>query len=116
MPGQPHNPLRDAARETMAVARETKSPWFEKVAIATMITSAITTTAFAVMHMWHTLKRDQERERDRERDRERERSRQNELPPNRPGHGVTATADGGEERRWARREERSEQVRGQHGR
>jgi hypothetical protein len=116
MSGQPHNPLRDAARETMHVARETKSPWFEKVAIATMITSALTTKAFAVMHMWHTLKRDQERERDRERDRERERSRQNELPPYRTGHGGTATADGGEERRWARGEERGDQIRGQHGR
>jgi len=48
MPGQPtpHNPLHAAARETMQVARETKSPWFEKVAIFTMIASALITIRY----------------------------------------------------------------------
>jgi hypothetical protein len=108
MPGQPtpHNPLHAAARETMQVARETKSPWFEKVAIFTMIASALTTTAIAALQAMHMLRRDL--------DKERERQREPSLPPpERPRHGGTATAgmypgDGDEQRRWTRREEHAE--------
>jgi hypothetical protein len=38
----PHIPHRDAARDSMAVARETKSPLPERVAVFAMIASAIT--------------------------------------------------------------------------
>lgn len=107
MPGQPppHNPLHAAARETMQVARETKSPWFEKVAIFTMIASALTTTAIAALQAVHMLRRDLEK------DKERERQREPSLPPpERPRHGGAATAgmypgDGDEPRRWTRRED-----------
>jgi len=107
MSGQPtpHNPLHAAARETMQVARETKSPWFEKVAIVTMIASALTTTAIAALQAVHMLRRDLEK------DKERERQREPSLPPpERPRHGGTATAgmypgDGDEQRRWTRRED-----------
>jgi len=111
MPGQPtpHNPLHTAARETMQVARETKSPWFEKVAIVTMIASALTTTAIAALQAMHMLRRDLEK------DKERQRQREPSLPPpERPRHGGTATAgmypdrDGDEQRRWTRREEHAE--------
>jgi hypothetical protein len=111
MPGQPtpHNPLHAAARETMQVARETKSPWFEKVAIITMIASALTTTAIAALQAVHMLRRDLEK------DKERERQRAPSLPPpERPRHGGAATAgmypdrDGDEQRRWTRREEHAE--------
>ena len=95
-----------SARETMQVARETKSPWFEKVAIVTMIASALTTTAIAALQAVHMLRRDLEK------DKERERQREPSLPPpERPRHGGAATAgmypdrDGDEQRRWTRRED-----------
>jgi len=96
MPGQPtpHNPLHAAARETMQVAREAKSPWFEKVAIFTMIASALTTTAIAALQAVHMLRRDQE-QRDKERERDR-RSAPASPPPDRPGHAIAATAGDGE--------------------
>lgn len=65
----PHNPLRDAARETLHAAREVKSPLLERVAIFTMIGSALSTMAFGAVQMWHMVRRDLERDREKERDR-----------------------------------------------
>ena len=115
MHGQPPptNPLHAAARETMAVARETKSPWFERMAMIVMAASALVTTAIGALQVRHMLRRemrDEQREKDRERDR---RSDPSSPPPERPRHGAAATAgmphgrDGGEGR-WARREEHAE--------
>ena len=97
MPGQPtpHNPLHAAARETMQVARETKSPWFEKVAIITMIASALTTTAIAALQAVHMLKRDLEKDKERERHASRRCRRptgQGTAAPRRQACTLTATA------------------------
>ena len=55
MHGQPPptNPLHAAARETMAVARETKSPWFECMAMIVMAASALVTTAIGALQVRH---------------------------------------------------------------
>jgi hypothetical protein len=116
MHGQPplHNPLA-AVRETPAVAREAKSPLFERVAMIAMITSAGVTTAVGALQAWPMFRRDQDRERERERERERGHRPDPSLPPpDRPGHGGTATAGmpshgrDDEQRRWTRREEHAE--------
>jgi hypothetical protein len=112
MPGPipPHNPLAQAAREISAAAREAKSPLLERLGVFAMIGSAIATTGFAAMQMLHMYRRDR-REDKREQERERERDRQHERdrpPPDRPGHGDTATAAAGDDRRWTRREEQPE--------
>ena len=115
MHGQPppHNPLHAAAQEVRAVAREANSPWFERMAMVVMAASALVTTAIGALQVRHMLRRemrDEQREQDRERERKPDASS---PPPDRPGHGVTATAgmphgrDGGEGR-WARREEHAE--------
>ena len=116
MHGQPPptNPLHAAARETMAVARETKSPWFERMAMIVMAASALVTTAIGALQVRHMLRREmrnEQREKDWERDRQREPSS---PPPDRPRRGDTATAGmpyhgrDGEERRWTSREEHAE--------
>jgi predicted phage gp36 major capsid-like protein len=112
MPGSlPHNPLDDAARKVDEVARRTKSPQFERVAIFTMIASAITTVAlagFQAFHMFRREIRDEQRERERE---ERERARRADPPPERPRHGEAAPEPEHErddgQRRWSRREEQA---------
>ena len=89
----------------MAVARETKSPLFERVAIITMIGSALTTTALAALQAIHMLRRDLKDDR-----REKERERRLEAaspPPERPCHGEAGTANMDDDRRWTRREERA---------
>src|SRR5438046_1626163 len=86
-PTLPTNPLHAAARETMAVAREAKSPLFERGAVVTMLAAAAVTTAVGALQAWHMLKRDlddKHRDKDKERDRPRERD---------------------DDRRWTRREE-----------
>ena len=72
-PTPPHNPLAQAAKEMSAVARETKSPLFERVATVTLITSALATTALAGMQAWHMLRRDLEKDRERQRERDNDR-------------------------------------------
>jgi hypothetical protein len=95
----------------MAVARETKSPLLEKMAIFAMIASAITGLTVAALHAVHMLKKDLKDDR-REQEKERDRRSEAAPPPRRPRHDGTATAsmpdtgDGGHQRRWARREER----------
>jgi hypothetical protein len=78
----PHHPLTAAARETMAVARETKSPLFERVAIITMIGSALTTTALAALQAIHMLRRDLKEDR-------REEARAPRRHRRRKGRGMT---------------------------
>ena len=99
----PHNPLRDAARDTMSVARETKSPLLEKVAIFAMIGSAIMGMTVAALHAVHVLKKDLKDDR---REQEKERDRKSDPPPERPGYNDAASMPDGDERRWTRREER----------
>jgi hypothetical protein len=102
----PHYPLTAAARENLHVAREAKSPWFERVAIITMIGSALTTTALAALQAIHMIRRDLKEDR-----RERERERRLEAaspPPEHPARGEAATASMGDDRRWTRREEHAQ--------
>jgi hypothetical protein len=91
----------------MAVARETKSPLLEKMAIFAMITSAITGMTVAALHAVHVLKKDFKDDR---RDKEKDRDRQADAPsppPERAAHSGTAPhARDGDSRRWTRREER----------
>jgi hypothetical protein len=110
-----HNPLDDAARKVDDVARRTKSPQFERIAIFTMVASAITTVLLAGFQAYHMFRREI---RDELRDKEKERGRRPDPaspPPDRAGYGGTATAgmpphgrDDGEPRRWTRREEHAE--------
>src|SRR3954447_10209917 len=116
MHGQPpHNPLSAAAREVAAMAREAKSPLFERVAIWTMMGSALTTAAIGLVQMWHMIRRDlKDERREKERERERRPDAASPPPPGRPGVGGAATAgmphDGrdDEQRRWTRRAEQAE--------
>jgi len=104
------NPLHAAARETMAVAREAKSPQLERVAVWAMIGSAITGMAVAAMHALHLLRKDW-----RDELREQERRRHDPAPPpDRPaddGRGAAATShaqpdrDDRDDRKWTRRQE-----------
>jgi hypothetical protein len=111
MPGHtpPHNPLAAAAQEIKAVARETKSPWFERAALIIMGLSAAVTTAIGAMQVRHMLRREM-REEQREQERADARRSDAAPPPERPIHGATATAgmpeQGDSERRaWSRKEE-----------
>jgi hypothetical protein len=108
MTGLPHNPLDDAAKKVDDVARRTKSPQFERIAIGTMIASAVTTVLLAGFQAYHMFRREI-RDEQREREKERERDRRADPPPERPGHGEAAPEperDGGQ-RRWSRREEQA---------
>src|SRR4051794_304203 len=94
MHGQPlpHNPLAAAAKETLAVAREAKSPLFERVAMITLMASAAVTTAVGALQAWHMLRRDLD---DKHREKDKERGRRSDPsppPPDRPGYGGTAAA------------------------
>ena len=116
----PHNPLAAAAQEVRAVAREAKSPWFERAALVIMAASAAVTTAIGAMQVRHMLRREMKEEQ-REQERER-RSHAAPPPPERPGEGTITAAgtpgpgrDGGEGR-WARREERGAHAANRHGR
>lgn len=108
----PHNPLRDAARDTIAMAREGKSPLLERVALFAMIASAITGIAVAAVHTFHLLKRDMKDDR-RDKDRDR---RSEATPPERPEHGDTAPMPdaGSDERRWTRRQEQPQSAYARH--
>jgi hypothetical protein len=64
-PQPPHNPLAAAARETMAVARETKSPLLEKLAVGGMILSSVTSTAIGAYSMYRMAKHDEEKAEER---------------------------------------------------
>ena len=92
----------------MTVARETKSPLLEKVAIFAMIGSAIMGMTVAALHAVHVLKKDLKDDR---RDKERDRDRQADTPSpplERAAQGGTAPAGrDGDSRRWTSREERS---------
>jgi hypothetical protein len=96
----------------MTVARETKSPTLERVAVWAMIASAIMGMTVAALHAVHVLKKDFKDDR---RDKEKDRDRQSDAPatPERSAQGRTAPAgipalEGeGDSRRWTRREERS---------
>jgi hypothetical protein len=105
-----HNPLHAAARDTMAVAREAKSPLLERVAIFAMIGSAITGMAVAALHALHLIRkdlRDDQRERVRPHDRRPEAATAPQRPEDR-GDELAATphpARDGDERKWSRREE-----------
>jgi hypothetical protein len=114
MHGQPphHNPLHAAAQEVRAVAREAKSPWFERMALVIMALSAAVTTAIGAIQVRQMLRREMK---DEQRDQERERRTDpSSPPPDRPGHGATATAGmpphgrDDDDRRWTRREEHAE--------
>ena len=103
-----HNPLHSAARESMTLAREAKSPLLERVAIFAMIGSAITGMALGALHALHLIRKDLRDDR-----RERERRPEGAAPPERPaddGPAAAATShahpdgDAGD-RRWTRREE-----------
>jgi len=101
-PGPHTNPLQAAAKETMAVAKEAKSPLLEqRVAIITMITSALATTAIAVLHGVHMLKRDLKKNGDHGQDASR-----SQPPPHRNYHAAAAGDDGpGPQRRWTNKPE-----------
>ena len=110
-PFPPHNPLRHAAQEFRAVARETKSRWFEGAALVIMAISAAVTTAMGALQIRHMLRREmkeEEREKERERDR---RSAPASPPPDRPGQGGAASTGmpghgrDGDDRHWTRRED-----------
>jgi hypothetical protein len=104
MHGQhPTTPLNAAAKEMASVAREVKSPWFERVAMVAMITSALATAGTAIMQTLHMIRRDLKEDR-KERERER-RAETASPPPDRPGHGDHATTASDGDRRWTRREE-----------
>ncbi len=110
MPGPVvHNPLHSAARDTMAIAREAKSPLLERVAIWAMIGSALTGMGVAALHALHLIRTDL---RDDRRDQERHRDRRSEPPPPEPPHdggtAAAATTHPGRDddaRKWTRREE-----------
>jgi hypothetical protein len=119
----PQNPLSAAARETMAAARETKSPLMEKLAIGTMIGSAVVSTGLGVVQVVRMVNHDREKAEGKAYQRlkreldAKERERRTDAaspPPERPGHGGTATAGmpdhgrGDDDRRWSRREEHAE--------
>jgi hypothetical protein len=57
MSGMPQNPVA-AARETVAIARETGSPTFEKVARWSLIVSAAATAVTALAHTVRSIARD----------------------------------------------------------
>jgi hypothetical protein len=60
-PNIPHNPLGSAAHQAMNAARETKSPLMEKLAIATMIGSAVISTGLGVVQVVRMINHDREK-------------------------------------------------------
>src|SRR5262249_54007354 len=90
-PSSNHNPLHAAAKQAQAVARETKSPWFEKVAIWTMVASALTAAVTGMVQAWHLIRRDLKDD-CRERERERHRTAAAPQPPGGSDHFDIATA------------------------
>jgi hypothetical protein len=60
MHGQPtqHNPLTNAARDALAVAREAKSPTLERIALIGMMISTGLTAVIGGFQLFHMLKRD----------------------------------------------------------
>lgn len=109
----PHHPLAAAAQEVRAVARETRWPWLERAALGLMAASAALTTVISGIQIRQLLRREI-REEQREQERERRQAEATAPPPSRPAQGVMASAEipphgqGGEERRWTRREEHAE--------
>jgi len=55
------NPLNAAASQAMHAARESKSPVMEKLAIGTMILSAVVSTALGVVQVVRMMKHDDEK-------------------------------------------------------
>ena len=113
-----HNPLHSAARESMTIAREAKSPMLERVAVFAMIGSAVTGMALGTLHALHLIRKDLRDDR-RERERDRPQDRRTEAAPPESSHsgGPAAAAashpdhdrDAGD-RRWTRREEHAAHV------
>ena len=60
-PNPHHNPLGDAAQQAMHAARETKSPLMEKLAIGTMIFSAVVSTGLGVVQVVRMMRHDEEK-------------------------------------------------------
>jgi hypothetical protein len=96
----------------MTVAKETKSPLLEKVAIFAMIGSAIMGMTVAALHAVHVLKKDMKDDH-REKGKDRDRQSDAPSPPERSAHGRRVPAGipphegDGDSQRWTRREERS---------
>lgn len=60
-PIPPHNPLTAAASQAMHAAREAKSPLLEKLAIGTMVLSAVVSTAVGVIHVARMVRHDDDK-------------------------------------------------------
>jgi hypothetical protein len=61
----PPNPLNAAASQAMHAARETRSPLLEKLAIGTMILSAVVSTGLGVLQVARMIKHDRDEEDER---------------------------------------------------
>ena len=60
-PNPHHNPLDDAANQAMHAAQQAKSPLLEKLAIGTMIFSAVISTGLGVVQVVRMMKHDEEK-------------------------------------------------------
>ena len=60
-PNPSHNPLNAAANQVMHAARETKSPLMEKLAIGTMVLSAVVSTGLGAVQVMRLISHDKEK-------------------------------------------------------